>query len=252
MKPVYLFCAVVIMIALLLTAFRTFDKKDLTIHPKQTDGFAVVELFTSEGCSSCPSADEAIARLRAKELKNVYVLSYHVDYWNRLGWIDSFSMPEFTTRQRQYASHFSLESIYTPQVIVNGQSQFVGSNESKLLATVKTETLNKKNASGLEIDAIKIDKNISVSYKIISSENILLHLALVQPKAETTVKKGENSGRILQHVSVVRHLKTVDAKGNGVATIIIPQKLVHLPLQLVAFTQSKKTFQILGADIKKF
>src|SRR5215831_17181987 len=93
--------------------------------------FAVVELFTSEGCSSCPPADALLADLKSYANgtdKNIYVLSFHVDYWNRLGWRDPFSDAAYSARQTQYDQHFG-SSVYTPQMIVNGKQQFVGSEK---------------------------------------------------------------------------------------------------------------------------
>ena len=97
------------------------DKKEMKTSavPK---GFAVVELFTSEGCSSCPPADAAIATLLNKNLDKTYILSFHVDYWNKLGWKDNFSKQEYSARQQDYARSLSLQGVYTPQVIVNGTS----------------------------------------------------------------------------------------------------------------------------------
>ena len=85
---------------------------------------AVLELFTSEGCSSCPSADRLLPQL-AKLDSNIIPLSFHVDYWNRLGWTDPFSSSEYSERQRSYASHLKLESVYTPQLVVNGEYELV-------------------------------------------------------------------------------------------------------------------------------
>ncbi len=93
-------------------------------------GFAVVELFTSQGCSSCPSADKLIEKVRQETIAaRVYLLAYHVDYWDHLGWKDSFSKAKFSARQRQYARWFSQGNVYTPQMVVNGAREFVGSNE---------------------------------------------------------------------------------------------------------------------------
>src|ERR1700749_4412386 len=104
-----------------------------------TKGFAVVELFTSEGCSSCPDADALIARVQQQDKDlPVYVLAYHVDYWNRLGWKDAFSDAAYTDRQKRYASWLKLTSIYTPQVVVNWQTQFVGSEGVTLANSIKT------------------------------------------------------------------------------------------------------------------
>src|ERR1700761_5494846 len=104
-----------------------------------TKGFAVVELFTSEGCSSCPEADELIARVQQRDRDlPVYVLAYHVDYWDRLGWKDAFSDAAYTDRQKRYASWLKVTSIYTPQVVVNGQTEFVGSESIALTNAIKT------------------------------------------------------------------------------------------------------------------
>jgi hypothetical protein len=93
---------------------------------------SVVELFTSEGCSSCPSADKLVAVAQKEFKENTIVLSYHVDYWDRLGWKDPFSKAAYTDRQRLYAEHLNLQSVYTPQAIVNGKTEFVGSNKTAL------------------------------------------------------------------------------------------------------------------------
>jgi hypothetical protein len=97
---------------------------------------SVVELFTSEGCSSCPSADKLVAVAQKEFNENTIVLSYHVNYWDRLGWKDPFSKAAYTDRQRQYAEHLHLESVYTPQAIVNGKTAFVGSNKTALWTTL--------------------------------------------------------------------------------------------------------------------
>src|SRR5450755_3698233 len=95
---------------------------------------AVLELFTSQGCSSCPPADRLLGTYTLRE--NVIVLSFHVDYWNNLGWKDPFSSKAFTERQYNYASAIHAE-VYTPQLVINGQSEMVGSNESKISAVIK-------------------------------------------------------------------------------------------------------------------
>ncbi len=101
-------------------------------------GFAVVELFTSEGCSSCPPADELVARIQ-KEYKDqpVYILAFHVDYWNRLGWRDVFSNAGYSARQSEYAKYLNLPQVYTPQIVVNGKKEFVGSEEGTLRDAIK-------------------------------------------------------------------------------------------------------------------
>jgi hypothetical protein len=212
-------------------------------------GFAVVELFTSEGCSSCPAAEAVVAKLVAKKEEEVYVLSYHVDYWNKLGWVDSFSKAEYTQRQNMYAARFNLNSIYTPQIVVNGSSEFVGSDGAKLKKAV-AESDRKALISDLSITTTKTANGISISYSITGNEEVLLNLALVQPEATTKVKSGENGGRTLLHVNVVRSLHTLTAKGNGTANIVVPKELAYIPLNIVAFTQDKKTLKVFDAERK--
>ena len=247
MKGKYLSIAVMGIALIIIIAVVGFKPVKKTMHTSLKKGFAVVELFTSEGCSSCPSADETVARLLSKNMENVYILAYHVDYWNRLGWKDPFSKAEYSQRQNQYAAKFELNSVYTPQVIVNGSAEFVGSDEDKLTNTVENN-LAKQGGQVIALSATKSNNMVNVNYDIDGSETVLLNLALVQPEATTSVKRGENGGRMLHHVNIVRALKTVNAKGKGSVTLNIPDELKGITFQLIAYTQSKKNFEILGAD----
>lgn len=205
-------------------------------------GLPVVELFTSEGCSSCPPADRLLSKI--KEENSAIVLSYHVDYWDRLGWKDPFSQAAFSNRQRQYAQRFSLQSIYTPQVVVNGQEELVGSDEAKLRAALH------KNNNVAAINATATRKNketVALSYSIPAAASVLLTIALTQPDATTAVKAGENGGRTLHHVNVVQTVKTIDAKADGTAELTLPLPLQQSPLSLVLFTQEKKSLAIRNA-----
>lgn len=246
---------IIILVAVSMTmASNDFINKTKTIQPKNENkgqGFAVVELFTSEGCSSCPPADKALAELLAKNNPNIFILSYHVDYWNRLGWKDEFSKHAYSERQQQYARYLSLESIYTPQVIVNGTIQFVGSNESQLNAAIKTSLQNEQEAD-FELTAEKKNNSIIIAYNIKQSEAVILNTALVQPHASTVVKSGENGGRTLDHVNIVRELKAIEARGAGELTIEIPKELLNTSFRLIAFTQSNKNYKVLGAEQVSF
>src|SRR5438132_289864 len=136
MKNIFILITAILFVA--IKGSLTWFSNDAVISNNNTGqqtGIAVVELFTSEGCSSCPPAD-AIAAKITSEFKNVYVLGFHVDYWNSLGWKDEFSNAAWTNRQQQYASHFELSSIYTPQMVVNGKTELVGSNEQLLRKTI--------------------------------------------------------------------------------------------------------------------
>ena len=112
-KKEFLSLAIIILV---ITSCFSFDSKKITEKNKREEdkGFTVIELFTSEGCSSCPSADELVNKIRSENKKDVYILSFHVDYWNRLGWKDVFSQAAFSERQQIYANHLSLEGVYTP------------------------------------------------------------------------------------------------------------------------------------------
>lgn len=188
------------------------DKKEANVK-NETEGFAVIELFTSEGCSSCPPADDLLEKI-SKEYagKNVLALSYHVDYWNNLGWKDEFSNAENTARQNHYANTFRLNSIYTPQVVINGSTEFVGSDRSKMMTAIKR---SKKTNKTITLNALTDKNKIIVNYKITSlapDESILV--ALVQKQATTDVKKGENGGRKLHHINIVRQFHLVKNKSD--------------------------------------
>ncbi|MEJ7767662.1 MAG: DUF1223 domain-containing protein [Chitinophagaceae bacterium] len=251
-KPVLIFLIALVAAAAVALVYSFSNKSNAMpeVKNRANPGFAVVELFTSEGCSSCPPADAAVAKLLAQHKENVYILSFHVDYWNRLGWKDPFSQALFSARQSRYAAHFSADGVYTPQVVVNGSSEFVGSSENKLNAAVENG-LYKGTPSDLKISAAKTDNTVTVSYTISEPHVVLLNLALVQPEAATVVQRGENSGRTLRHVNVVRVLRTADATGKGYFTIKIPPEIINIPLQLIAYTQSKQNFNVLGAALKK-
>src|ERR1700728_1498997 len=148
-------------------------------------GFAVVELFTSEGCSSCPPADAILGKM-ATAYNNVYVLGYHVNYWDKLGWKDVYSNADFTARQIEYGHLFKLNSIYTPQAVVSGGKELVGSNEAGL----RSDILDKlKGPAGKEIKlhAASDGKNIKVDYQLTDAGTDVLHIALVQSHAESIV-----------------------------------------------------------------
>lgn len=186
---------------------------------KKHDSVVVLELFTSQGCSSCPSADVLLEKV-SKEFANdnLFGLSYHVDYWNYIGWTDPFSKKEFTEKQRSYARKFRDNQIYTPAVIVNGKEHFVGSNRSKMYAKIK-EYKNKSSNYSISLGAIeKTAKSIKINYKIDGNiANTKARIVLAIKERTTNVKRGENARRTLKNSNIVveeLYLKQVAKEGN--------------------------------------
>lgn len=229
-----------VLFLLIISAFKCAEpsNKKNNITNNTNSGFAVIELFTSEGCSSCPPADEAVANLLKEYKSDVYVLGYHVDYWDNLGWKDAFSNAVYTKRQRDYARSFKLSSVYTPQVVINGEEQFVGSDENKLHASINKD-LKQATNNDLNISAKASDNNkIDVSYQTNTTKNIL-NVALIQLSAETKVQRGENHGATLHHVNIVRNLQTVSLKNNtGNILVDLPAGLSAKDCEVIAFTQN--------------
>ena len=211
---------------------------------------AVLELFTSQGCSSCPPADRLLGTYASKE--NIIALSFHVDYWDRLGWKDPFSAKEYTKRQYNYASALNA-SVYTPQLVINGEAEMVGSSANKISETI-TKVLNEAPGAELSIKSVD-DENGRVNIIFDASGNLtnaVLNIALVEKKATTEIKAGENDGVTLDNFNVVRNFKTINEVNNGSSTsaIEIPSGADLKNLSVVLFLQEKNNNQILAADQK--
>ena len=212
----------------------------------------VVELFTSEGCSSCPAADAALRELVATQPiagVEVVALGQHVDYWNRLGWKDPFSSAQFTERQRQYAARFGTGS-YTPQAVVNGQTELVGSQRQKLTAAVAqaarapraTVSLVRSGAAAVRVQVAGLPAGTQPSQVL---------LTLTETGLSSQVGRGENAGRLLRHAPVVRALRvlgTTDAAGTFAATTPLHLTAQWQPQQLraVVLVQEVASRRIVG------
>jgi len=195
----------------------------------------VVELFTSEGCSSCPPADEFLEKLdRTQPVggAQIIVLSEHVDYWNDDGWRDPFSSHAYSERQDAYASRFHLNTVYTPQMVIDGRFETVGSLESRALQLIQSAAQADKTKIGITIGSFttapgraltaKVDTSTLPADADISSAEVLL--AVADESDESQVRAGENNGRTLTHTAVLRRLdllgKINKSKGySGVAKI---------------------------------
>jgi hypothetical protein len=207
---------------------------------------SIIELFTSEGCSSCPPADRLVAKAQKEFNDGTIVLSYHVDYWNNLGWKDRFSKKEFSDRQAEYAQRLHLESVYTPQAIVNGTTQFVGSDEGSLWKAIKSYTRESNENISIETTAITHNK-LFVKYQDASiGNNEELIVELVLKNAVTDVQRGENSGSTLHHINIVEAISHEHDK-SGIADFDLPEGFTKENYILVAFVQNKKSLEITNA-----
>jgi hypothetical protein len=225
-----------------------------SLETTNSKGFAVVELFTSEGCSSCPAADELMAKLQQDvKNKNIYLLAYHVDYWDRLGWKDRFSSEQFTSRQQEYQQWLNLNIMYTPQFVVNGSTQFAGDHEGTLYRKV-ADALQTKVASEIHLKTNTSKDSISVDYKTnIEQKNTSLLLAVVQKKATTQVERGENSGALLHHVQIVNQVHSLSfLKKEGNIVIPKPKKFDTENYELIGFVQNNDTGVITSATSAQF
>jgi len=238
--------AVAVMAAAFARPFTKNEKKEAG-DPVTNNGFVVAELFTSEGCSSCPPADKLLEKIQNENPgKSVYVLAFHVDYWDHQGWKDRFSNPAFTARQRQYADWLNLETVYTPQMVVNGRKEFIGSYEGPITKTI-TKELGQPAANALTLRTHIEGSKLHVDFTATPEKNAELVLALVQRLATSNVKAGENEGRQLSHVQIVRQLYTQDVNNNQKISIDLPADFNEKGYELIGFVQHKKDGKITAA-----
>jgi len=236
---------------LLTLAIVAFKADKISDNNKPAKGFAVVELFTSEGCSSCPPADALIARLQKESTgKPIYILAFHVDYWNRLGWKDVFSDAAYSQRQQQYSKWLNSSEVYTPQAIVNGRTEFVGSEENTLRSALKTGLMaGAKN--GIVLNNLKSsgDKINLQNQTEGETNNSSLVIALIEKNATTKVGRGENAGRSLSHVQIVCNLQSVMLRNNpsGSVSIAAPVGFNAESFEVIAFIQNNTNGMITGA-----
>ncbi len=220
---------------------------------------AIVELFTSEGCSSCPPADALLRNIHLKQAPSgqlIVGISEHVTYWNNLGWKDPYSSSLFTDRQSTYASRLSPEGSYTPQMVLDGEDQFVGSNSAALDQALRDDAKRthlhlRILSSTLLADAV----DVKFSFSGPTSKPLDVIAVLTDDADRSYVSQGENSGRNLQHVSVARSLtKVAVVEGDT-------EKSIHLQIpksfqvangsghHVVLFVQEAHQGAIVGAAI---
>ncbi len=210
----------------------------------------LVELFTSEGCSSCPPADALLASLDREQNipgATVIVLSEHVDYWDHEGWRDPFSSPEMTARQEFYVSRLSQDSAYTPEAVVDGTRGLTGSDRRGLISAIQESALRPKIEIAITNAAVS-GNAVEAAVTAGPHPRADLYAVLADDHDESSVSRGENSGRHLEHVAVVRAIEKVGSLNDGLNKqihVALPNP-AHAKMRLVIFAQERGTGHILG------
>jgi len=243
-----------------LSAFDEVSATTATRNPGSAP--VIVELFTSEGCSSCPPADEVLAKLdKTQPVRGaeIIALGEHVDYWNRLGWIDPFSSSEFSKRQSEYANAFGNNGVYTPQMIVDGHHEFAGGNMNKAREAIARAVQSLKANVQLVALAGSNGKEVNLSVHVrdlprrTPGDTTDVLLAVTENNLRSEVPRGENAGRSLRHSAVTRQLAvlgTISADQGGfeaqpVATVASGWSKDNL--RAVVFVQERASRRVLGA-----
>ena len=220
----------------------------------------LVELFTSEGCSSCPPADILLAKL--DELQPIpgaklIVLSEHVTYWDHEGWRDPYSLASVTDRQKWYEDKFGLSDVYTPQMVVDGTVQMTGTDVDKLESALKATAAVPKEEITISDAAMTGDEvKFSVHDPDATTDKSkqMLVAALAEDETETSVKSGENAGKTLRNMAVVRVLKEIRSGTEGELTLKMPtgrDNPTAGPMRLVVFLVDKHSGHVLGVTEQK-
>jgi hypothetical protein len=223
----------------------------------------VVELFTSEGCSSCPPADKLLAELDARQPLNaaeIIAIEEHVDYWDQDGWKDPFSSSAWTARQSEYSGALRNSSNYTPEMVVDGKECFVGSRSGTAVQEIEKSAAIAK--TKIELSDVSLQQNRLLSLKInverpsngTPKDTSEVILAITESSLYSSVKAGENNGKELHHAPVLRVLKTLGTTGKNGQEGFSAQPSVKLDsawkvenLRAVIFVQERKSRRILGA-----
>jgi len=252
---------------LLLISLRHLQAAGTKAGPNNDDTSrtpVLIELFTSEGCSSCPPADALLERLdRSQPARDadLIVLSEHVDYWNDIGWRDPYSSHEYSERQSAYASHFGLSSIYTPQMVVDGHFEFVGSDERRAAQAIENATKGAKTPVTISLIHLSGDHTVVLHLETgplpssFAGDYAEVLIATADDMDESHVSRGENAGRTLKHVAVLRNLIQVgkvsrtDKFSQDVSVYL--SKLDPRNIRLVAIVQEPMAGRVWGVESAK-
>ena len=232
------------------------DPEPAVVAPPSAQGtllepVALVELFTSEGCSSCPPADRNLTRIAyaaRDDDRRVIALSFHVDYWNYIGWTDPFSSVEYSERQRRYAKRLG-SGVYTPQMVVGGREHFLGSSGDKADAAI-LRALTRPASHGI---ALVSTDGQRVAFEVTGpTTDASIYVAVAQGASGIKVQTGENAGRSLSHVNVVRSLSSERARvpARGQLALKVPVDVDRASAMVVGWVEDAKTGHVLGAVAK--
>ena len=219
--------------------------------------FAVVELFTSQGCNSCPRAEEALARLvEDSEGLAVFPIEWHVDYWDYLGWPDPYAIPEAALRQRRYGQVLR-SGVYTPQMVLNGRAIVRPAQDYHLVRSSALAALGPDTAAAGALPRVELtgahrrQQAVRVSYAVSGiPAGCTLTVAALEGSLENYVPRGENAGRTLRHRNVVRGFGTVElgpGESAGEVSITLPDTMAPGAESLVAYVQRQETLAIVAA-----
>ena len=258
----HLFVAVAALLGVIFVACGAVWLAHASTRQDEAGTPVLVELFTSQGCSSCPPADELLIRLDEQQPVAdalVIPLSEHVEYWNGLGWRDPFSASTFTERQREYGDALATRALYTPQMVVDGRMEFVGSQGkiaqqaiARAAAAPKAEIALVRTDSGG--NPVTVEVTISGVSRLGALGDADLWLAVTEEGLATDVRRGENAHRRLRHAAVVRRLEQIETlptpipdRLTAAAQVALEPEWQVSSLRLVAFLQERKSRRVLGA-----
>lgn len=259
MKPIILFIAALLIIsACSMQKVESQKIETQTPSASQSKQPVLIELFTSQGCSSCPPADRALAEMDSRQPfaeAEIITLALHVDYWNYLGWKDEFSSPIFSRRQGLYTSKFKLDGNYTPQMVVDGELHFVGSNTDEAKKAITKALKSEKAKVELSFAGDKLSVNIP---NLPKHGDATVFLAIAESNLKRNINRGENSGKTLEYVSVTREIQSLGMVNAQTNAFNAETNLQFQPewnkenLKFVVFVQENASRKILGVSQIKF
>lgn len=200
----------------------------------------VLELFTSQGCSSCPPADKLLHELAERD--DVIALALHVDYWDYIGWKDIFANPAFTDRQKGYARAAGSRSIYTPQMVIGGTEHVVGYKPMKVADILRAQS---EAQQVVDVRLTRNDTGVNIAATTQTAQPMVIHLVRYQPSQTVEIERGENRGKTLEYANIVREWHVV-GQWDGADDLSLEAD-VSGDMPVVVLVQRAKSGAVLGA-----